>query len=74
MNDAEEMEIAAAEAAIVEGDPMNPGRKVNPFIDKETLDAYNAYLRDWRWNMATHINLQREYMGRSAFVRSENLF
>lgn len=45
-----------------------------PKIDQETLRAYNAYLKDWRWDMSTHITLQREYMGRSHYPRNENLF
>lgn len=60
--------IAAAELA--SAGAVNEKRPIDPDVAR----AYNEYLRDWRWNMATHINLQREYMGRRAYIRSENLF
>jgi hypothetical protein len=61
---------AIAEAELASAGAVNGNRRV----DVEIARAYNEYLRDWRWNMATHINLQREYMGRRAPIRNENLF
>lgn len=43
-------------------------KRTKPFIDAATLQAYNEYLADWRWNMATHRHLQREYMGGRGYV------
>jgi len=61
---------AIAEAEFAASGAINEKSRIDP----ETARAYNEYLRDWRWNMATHINLQREYMGRRTSIRSENLF
>ena len=62
-------EVSAAEL-----DAIEASEKKRPFMDKETMQVYNEYLKDWRWNMATHVNLQREYMGRRASIRNENIF
>lgn len=37
---------------------QNPLRRLDPAI----LRAYDAYFKDWRWNMATLLQVQREYM------------
>lgn len=50
---------AIAEAEMATAGVVNEKRQ----MDAETAKAYNEYLRNWRWNMATHRALQREYMG-----------
>lgn len=40
----------------------NIGDPKRKFVDPQILRAYDAYLQDWRWNMATHLRLQSEYM------------
>ncbi len=62
-------EITAAEAAALEASDQK-----RPFMDKETMQAYNEYLKDWRWNMSTHVALQRQYIGRRYSPRTDNLF
>lgn len=63
-------EITAAEVAAMQA--SEPKKRAR--IDPETARAYSDYLKNWRWNMATHFALQREYMGRNYSGRNENLF
>jgi hypothetical protein len=59
--------------AMAEAEMAGNGTLTRNHIDAETVRAYNEYLRDWRWNMSTWRNLQREYM-RPNHIASDNLF
>lgn len=37
---------------------------VGVYTDPVTLKAYNEYVRDWRWRMATFRAIESEQMGR----------
>lgn len=48
-------------------DSMESPRRIA--VDPEIWRMYDAYVKDWRWNMATFLQLQSEYMPRRRSLR-----